>query len=93
MGRKREKSVGIIYCSTSYVTVLVIPVVSNKDMKNKSTDNLKEARKELENEVGECLELKEDSPEIWQILFGDEIDPETLAFYILPDETREKLWN
>lgn len=93
MGRKREKSVGIIYCSTSYVTVLVIPVVSNKDMKNKTTDNLKEARKELENEVGECLELKEDSPEIWQILFGDEIDPETLAFYILPDETREKLWN
>ena len=93
MGRKREKSVGIIYCSTSHVTVLVIPVVSNKDMKNKTTDDLKEARKELENEVGECLELKEDSPEIWQILFGDEIDPETLAFYILPDETREKLWN
>ena len=75
------------------MTVLVIPVLSSKDMKNKPTDGLKVARKELENEVGECLELKEDSPEIWQILFGDEIDPETLAFYILPDETREKLWN
>ena len=75
------------------MTVLVIPVLSNKGMKNKPADDLKEARKELEREVEECLELKEDSPEIWQILFGDEIDPETLAFYILPDETRERLWN
>ena len=74
------------------VTILVTFASSNEYMEDKKTDPLT-PREQFEKEITECREWKDDNPEIWKILFREEIDAETFAFYVLPNETKEKLWN
>ena len=74
------------------VTILVTFALSNEYMEDKKTDPLT-PREQFEKEITECREWKDDNPEIWKILFREEIDAETFAFYVLPNETKEKLWN
>jgi len=74
------------------VTILVTFALSNEYMEEKKTDPLT-PREQFEKEITECREWKDDNPEIWKILFKEEIDAETFAFYVLPNETKEKLWN
>lgn len=75
------------------VTDLVIPVSSNEDMEDDEDKSLLTPRKQFEQEILECTEWKENNSELWQILFKEEIDAETYAFFVLPDETKEKLRN
>ena len=75
------------------VTVLVIPVLSNEDMEDDEDKSLLTPQKQFEQEILECTEWKENNPELWHILFREEIDAETYAFFVLPDETKEKLRN
>ena len=74
------------------VTILVTFLLSNEYMEDEKTDPLT-PREQFEKEITECREWKDDNPEIWKILFREEIDTETFAFYVLPKETKEKLWN
>ena len=74
------------------VTILVPFASSNEYMEDKKPDPLT-PREQFEKEITECREWKDDNPEIWKILFREEIDAETFAFYVLPNETKEKLWN
>ena len=75
------------------VTDLVIPVLSNEDMEDNEDKSLLTPRKQFEQEILECTEWKENNSELWHILFKEEIDVETYAFFVLPDETKEKLRN
>ena len=74
------------------VTILVTFLLSNEYMEDEKTDPLT-PREQFEKEITEFREWKDDNPEIWKILFREEIDTETFAFYVLPKETKEKLWN
>ena len=74
------------------VTILVTFTLFNEYMEDKEADPLK-PREQFEKEITECREWKDGNPEIWKILFKKEIDAETFAFYVLPNETKEKLWN
>ena len=56
------------------------------------TDDL-EPQQQFERELGEWEEWRDENPKIWKLLFKEEIDTETFAFYLLPDETKGKLWN
>ena len=72
------------------VTILVTSVLSSEYMEDEKTDPLT-PREQSEKEITECREWKGDNPELWKILFREEIDAETFAFYVLPNETKEKL--
>ena len=74
------------------MTILVTSALFNEYMENEDGFPLT-PREQFEKEITECREWKDDNPEIWKILFKEEIDAETFAFYVLPNETKEKLWN
>ena len=74
------------------VTILVTSALFNGYMVDEK-DHPLTPREQFEKEITECREWKDDNPEIWKILFREEIDAETFAFYVLPNETKEKLWN
>ena len=74
------------------VTILVTHALSNEYMEDGKAHPLT-PREQFEKEITECREWKDDNPELWKILFKEEIDAETFAFYVLPNETKEKLWN
>ena len=74
------------------VTVLVTSTLFNEYMEDEKAHPLP-PREQFEKEITECREWKDDNPEIWKILFKEEIDAETFAFFVLPNDTKEKLWN
>ena len=74
------------------VTILVTSTLFNEYMEDEKDLPLT-PREQFEKEITECREWKDDNPEIWKILFKEQIDAETFAFYVLPNETKEKLWN
>ena len=50
------------------------------------------AQEQYETQIREWKEWRECEPGLWQ-LFREEIDIETLAFYLLPQETKDNLMN
>lgn len=44
-------------------------------------------------ELGGILDSKTDAPEVWDVLFKDNLDPETLAFFCLDDHVKKNLVN
>ena len=72
------------------VTILVTSALSNEYMEDEKAHSLTPLE-QFEKEITECREWKDDNPELWKILFKEEIDAETFAFYVLPNETKEKL--
>ena len=48
---------------------------------------------QYEEEIIDCREWHGNAPELWKNVFRKDVDIEALAFYMLPEETRDRLTN
>ena len=72
------------------MTVLVTPMLPNTLLGDERMTDSLEPQEQFEKELCEWKEWRDENPKIWKILFKEEIDAETFAFYVLPNETKEK---